>query len=158
MHIEIINKDGKCPMNIFTKEELEALAPSVTLRFHPASIPDSRNKMWSPRKHGGGTHTSLQAGQLLYFTSGFLSIQLEIQNFLSTVGLGREIVSHVFSSSTLSLAGIPIASSSEVPFSQIIAERIIAANSTADLFANLSDLSVLVCFLCVLLDTALIVP
>ena len=33
-----------------------------------------------------------QSGQLLYFLSGFLSIQLEIQNFLSLVGLGGPLI------------------------------------------------------------------
>jgi hypothetical protein len=48
MHIEIINKDGRCPVdhiNSSTTEDMKLLSPSVTLRFHPASIPDSRNKM-----------------------------------------------------------------------------------------------------------------
>lgn len=29
-----------------------------------------------------------QSGQLLYFLSGFLTLQLEIQNFLASVGVG----------------------------------------------------------------------
>ena len=43
---------------------------------------------WSQRKQGGGSPTTLQSGQLLYFTSGFLTIQYEIQNFFSVCQLG----------------------------------------------------------------------
>lgn len=47
MHIEIINHQNLCPIqdHQYNKRELENLAPNVTLRFHPSSIPDSRNKM-----------------------------------------------------------------------------------------------------------------
>ena len=43
---------------------------------------------WSQRKQGGGSPTTLQSGQLLYFTSGFLTIQYEVQNFFSFCQLG----------------------------------------------------------------------
>lgn len=46
------------------------------------------NCRWSQRKQGGGSPTTLQSGQLLYFTSGFLTIQYEIQNYFSFCGLG----------------------------------------------------------------------
>lgn len=46
MHIEIINKYGSCPSDIKDIKFENHLAPSITLRLHPASIPDSRNKMF----------------------------------------------------------------------------------------------------------------
>ena len=47
MHIEIINHKNLCPLqgSNYNNNELQDLAPNITLRFHPASIPDSRNKM-----------------------------------------------------------------------------------------------------------------
>lgn len=54
-------------------------SPSVTIRMHPLSVPDTRNIAWSPIKR----YTPRQlSGQLLYFTSGFLSLQFEIQRYL----------------------------------------------------------------------------
>ena len=55
--------------------------PAVTIRMHPASIPDTRNFEWSPIDRSAPTRQ--QSGQLLYFISGFLSIQVELQNFLT---------------------------------------------------------------------------
>ena len=97
---------------------------------------------WSPRKHGGGSHTSLQAGQILYFTSGFLTIQLEIQNFLSLYGIGEPIyASHALESASLSLAGIPFTATREIPLAQAIAETILNSTTTNDLFHNLHNMS-----------------
>lgn len=70
--------------------------PEITLRMHPASVPDTRNYEYSPlNRH---LLSRQQSGQLLYFTSGFLTLQLEVQNFLAYAGLGGSIVrSDVFS-------------------------------------------------------------
>lgn len=57
---------------------LAVLQPQVTIRMHPSSIPDTRNFEWTPMKHG---RKRQQSGQLLYFVSGFLTLQLEIQNY-----------------------------------------------------------------------------
>lgn len=59
--------------------------PSLTVRMPPSAISDTRNFERSPLK--GGWHRE-QSGQLLYFLSGFLSLQLEAQNFFSVSGLG----------------------------------------------------------------------
>jgi len=53
--------------------------PKITIRMSPGSVPDTRNLEWSPIR---GSNPRQQSGELLYFTSGFLSMQLEIQNFL----------------------------------------------------------------------------
>jgi len=64
--------------------------PAVTIRMHPASIPDTRNFEHSPiNRH---INTRQQSGQLLYFTSGFLTLQLEVQNFLAFWELGGSII------------------------------------------------------------------
>jgi hypothetical protein len=41
--IEIVSKNNICPNNITWDELAPGNIPSVTLRFHPSSIPDSRN-------------------------------------------------------------------------------------------------------------------
>lgn len=53
--------------------------PSITIRMHPLAIPDTRNIAWTPLKR---SIPRQQSGQLLYFTSGFLSLQHEVQHFL----------------------------------------------------------------------------
>ena len=55
-----------------------------------AAIPDTRNIEWSPRKSFGSYRQ--QSGQLLYFLSGFLTLQLEIQTFLASTGLGGPVI------------------------------------------------------------------
>lgn len=78
------------------------VVPEVTIRMHPAAVPDTRNFEYSPlNRH---LLSRQQSGQLLYFTSGFLTLQLEVQNFLASsssgsgAGLGgREVRSKVFS-------------------------------------------------------------
>lgn len=62
---------------------------SFTVRMHPSAIPDTRNFKWSPLKSGA---SRVQSGQLLYFISGFLTLQLELQNFLSVVGKGGPVI------------------------------------------------------------------
>ena len=61
----------------------------LTVRMHPSAIPDTRNFEFSPLKAGS---PRMQSGQLLYFMSGFLTIQLEMQNFLSSQGLGGPVI------------------------------------------------------------------
>ena len=70
-------------------EAAKASEWSLTVRMHPSAIPDTRNFKWSPLKSGA---SRVQSGQLLYFISGFLTLQLELQNFLSLVGKGGPIV------------------------------------------------------------------
>ena len=64
--------------------------PAVTIRMHPAAVPDTRNFEHSPINR----HLNLrqQSGQLLYFTSGFLTLQLEVQNFLASWHLGGSVI------------------------------------------------------------------
>jgi hypothetical protein len=54
--------------------------PSVLIRMHPLATPDTRNIAWSPLKRSLSRQHS---GQLLYFTSGFLSLQIEMQRFIT---------------------------------------------------------------------------
>ena len=63
----------------------------MRVRMHPSAIPDTRNFQFSPMKNNAGT-PRLASGQLLYFISGFLTLQLETQNFLSSQGLGGPII------------------------------------------------------------------
>ncbi len=58
--------------------------------MQPSGIPDTRNYEWSPRKN----NARQQSGELLYFISGFLSLQLELQNFVSSTGLGTHSLTH----------------------------------------------------------------
>ena len=76
-------------LNVVELRALMGLGPSITVRMLPSAVPDTRNFEWSPRKSGS---IRQQSGQLLYFLSGFLSIQLEMQNFLSAVGLGGPLI------------------------------------------------------------------
>lgn len=64
----------------------DLLVPAVTIRMHPLSVPDTRNIAWSPIKRSTPRQLS---GQLLYFTSGFLSLQFEIQRYLLWKQYGR---------------------------------------------------------------------
>jgi hypothetical protein len=77
------------PLDINELRRLVGLGPSITVRMLPSAIPDTRNFEWSPRRSGT---LRQQSGQLLYFLSGFLSIQLEVQNFISSVGLGGPVI------------------------------------------------------------------
>ena len=76
-------------------ESLIQPQPSITIRMHPAAIPDTRNYEYSPlNRH---LLSRQESGQLLYFTSGFLTLQIEIQNFLAHWQLGgTKIQSNVF--------------------------------------------------------------
>jgi hypothetical protein len=53
--------------------------PGITIRMHPSVLPDTRNLEWSPLK---GSSPRQYSGELMYFTSGFLTLQLEVQRFL----------------------------------------------------------------------------
>lgn len=72
-----------------------AAVPEITIRMHPAAVPDTRNYEISPiNRHGSSRQ---QSGQLLYFTSGFLTLQMEMQNFLAHWQLGGSVIeSNVF--------------------------------------------------------------
>lgn len=61
----------------------EVNEPQITLRMHPSFLPDTRNHMWDPliRK----PLPEYSSGNLLYFTSGFLSLQLEIMRFVKYI-------------------------------------------------------------------------
>jgi hypothetical protein len=78
------------------QQALSGVVPEITIRMHPAAVPDTRNFEYSPiNRH---LLTRQESGQLLYFTSGFLTLQIEIQNFLAHYQLGGpEIHSKVFS-------------------------------------------------------------
>jgi hypothetical protein len=69
-------------------DELSKGRPSVTIRMNPSSIPDTRNFDWTPLKR---VSSRLQSGELLYFTSGFLSLQLELQQFIENIQFGHSI-------------------------------------------------------------------
>jgi len=77
---------------IFTDHTIDPtnIMPAVTIRMHPAAVPDTRNFEHSPINR----HLNLrqQSGQLLYFTSGFLTLQLEVQNFLASWHLGGSVI------------------------------------------------------------------
>ena len=75
---------------LLTSSKTRHLDWSLTVRMHPASIPDTRNFKWSPLKSGT---SRIQSGQLLYFISGFLTLQLELQNYLATMGKGGPVIS-----------------------------------------------------------------
>ena len=78
------------PLTLAEMQALGPNGPSVTVRMSPSAIPDTRNFEWSPRKSFGSYRQ--QSGQLLYFLSGFLSLQLEVQNFLAAAGLGGPVI------------------------------------------------------------------
>ena len=78
------------PLTLAEMQALGPNGPSVTVRMSPSAIPDTRNFEWSPRKSFGSYRQ--QSGQLLYFLSGFLSLQVEVQNFLAAAGLGGPVI------------------------------------------------------------------
>lgn len=61
--------------------------PSLTIRMHPSAVPDTRNFIWSPRLD---FPMVAGAGEMLYFTSGFLSLQYEFQSFLNLLVNGDQ--------------------------------------------------------------------
>jgi ABC-type multidrug transport system ATPase subunit len=65
--------------------------PRATIRMHPISVPDTRSYAWDPVKDAG--MNALDTGQLLYYTSGFLSLQMELQNYFSTTPVGGSDIS-----------------------------------------------------------------
>jgi hypothetical protein len=67
------------------EEEGSTPVPTVTLRMHPSAVPDTRSTEYSPiNRHTTGRQDS---GQVLYFTSGFLTLQLELQNYFKWLRL-----------------------------------------------------------------------
>lgn len=71
-------------------DQQATVIPAVTIRMHPAAVPDTRNFEHSPiNRH---LNSRQQSGQLLYFTSGFLTLQLEVQNFLAHWHLGGSVI------------------------------------------------------------------
>lgn len=59
--------------------------PALTIRMHPSAVPDTRNYIWSSRLD---IPTVAGSGEMLYFTSGFLSLQFEFQSFLKLLRSG----------------------------------------------------------------------
>jgi hypothetical protein len=55
---------------------------STTFRMPPDAVPDTRNFEWSPLKRN---LIREQSGELLYFLSGFMSLQLELENYFRRV-------------------------------------------------------------------------
>lgn len=90
----------------------------------------------------------MQAGQLLYFTSGFLTMQLEVQNYLSSMGIGGPpIHSQAFSSSTLSFSGLTASlQPDQMTLSQRIADDILSATSTSQLISKIYNTTSLVSY------------
>ena len=116
-------------------ESNEMLIPTVTIRMHPGSVPDTRNFENSPFMN---YLTRQQSGQLLYFTSGFLSLQMEIQNFLGAWKLGGPIIdAEVFSGGVLDesllLPGYA---------AQRLAEALLKAEDEEAVYQALSDATV----------------
>ncbi len=73
---------------------MKSTKPAVTIRMHPSAVPDTRNFDWTPLKR---VSSRFQSGELLYFTSGFLSLQLELQQFIERIQYGtnsRELPSN----------------------------------------------------------------
>eukprot|EP01038_Epipyxis_sp_PR26KG_P009362 gene9362-12613_t len=70
-------------------EQAKSVLPTISIRMHPSSIPDTRNYEWTPLQRRSFNQ---QSGQLLYFISGFLTFQIEFQNFLSSLGLGGSTI------------------------------------------------------------------
>jgi hypothetical protein len=60
---------------------MNLIIPSITIRMHPSSVPDTRNFEYTMFK--SNIPKRPLSGQLLYFTSCFLSFQIEIQNYLT---------------------------------------------------------------------------
>jgi ABC-type lipoprotein export system ATPase subunit len=103
------------------------IKPKVTIKMHPSSIPDTRNYKWSPLK--GRSISKLQSGQLLYFISGFLTFQLELQNYFSIYGLGGSVIkSDFFSNGGAELFNLPN------KISNNIAADYISSNTPFDLY------------------------
>ena len=62
--------------------------PEITIRMNPSYVPDTRSFSWQPSRY----YNPLSSGQLQYLLSGFLSLQLEFQNFLASSGYGGVII------------------------------------------------------------------
>jgi hypothetical protein len=127
----------KCPVSI------HPVCCYLHMMFDGACL----TRSWSPRKQGG-RGSRMQAGQLLYFTSGFLTMQLEVQNYLSSLVIGGPpIHSQAFSASTLSMSDLSPSSSrthDQLPLSQRIADDILSAKSTSQLISKLYNTTSLV--------------
>lgn len=87
-----LNDQSRCETWTMEDEDI----PSVAIRMRPSTLPDTRNFMyvyhcdrrvgvtlcrWSSRRT---ILPRVESGQLLYFISGFLSIQIEVHNFLAS--------------------------------------------------------------------------
>ncbi len=85
---------------------------------------------WVPQKR---IFSASDAGQLTYFISGFLTLQLEFQNFLANLqrdatGLGTVLPTHVFSS-----LSVPLLLQLE-KYSYDFAKSLASARSSEDVF------------------------
>lgn len=105
---------------------------SVTIRMHPSAIPDTRNYEWTPLK---GTAPRQQSGELLYFTSGFLTLQLELQNFIRYKQYSS-ITSFTTMDSLQDLDSSFVESKSEM---MEVVKMLMTGNSKAALKQNLMD-------------------
>lgn len=74
-----ISNTANIDESIWAIIDIHANASGVTIRMPPSAVPDTRNMQWSPLQRA---LIPQQSGELLYFLSGFLTIQLEFQNFL----------------------------------------------------------------------------
>ena len=130
--VEIINVEQLCHAQTHMRRQI---APRVTFRMHPSTVPDTRNIKWSPRKQGaGGMLDRRQSGQLLYFTSGFLTLQMEIQNYLSILGLGGSVIE-------TSVFRDPRALPQPSTFASLISQALMAAHNEDDISASLRNIS-----------------
>lgn len=125
------------PLPAESRNNASNTIPAVTIRMHPASIPDTRNFEWSPIDRSAPTRQ--QSGQLLYFISGFLSIQVELQNFLTLhaqklgrAGDARVIETDVFKKQTQSLL-------QPVNAARSVATALFAAHNKTDVYHSIMN-------------------
>jgi hypothetical protein len=73
------------------------------------------------------------SGHVLYYLSGFLSLQLDIQNFLARLGYGGSVVdTNIFTSANMT-------SLSPSEATKDVAEDLIFSRSSAELYSKLTQ-------------------
>eukprot|EP01041_Mallomonas_annulata_P012302 gene12302-25863_t len=86
--IEVVSNDDEVSLG---KDYVSP--PMVTIRMDARKVPDTRNHGFNSERH----FLRPLPDELLYLLSGFITIQSEIQNYLSVLGYGgMESRSHVF--------------------------------------------------------------
>lgn len=102
-------------------------------------------------KQTGGMPQSLDSGELLYITSGFLTLQFELQNFLSTYGLMHTspIASRIFQNNVKNIPQ-PSVMAAE------LTSAIMTAQSSEALLGNLLNISHHVCYFVYIYNCSLI--